>query len=185
MNSEEGFLEQLKQGDKKAFEKLFSEHRKTVLNICYRFFLNTDDAEDLSQDIFVEVFHSVKKFRGESKLSTWIYRIAVSKCLDEIKMRNRKKRITSLGEKLGLEEIAHWLTGTERPDKMLEEKEGYNKLLQGLNKLPDSQRVALTLSKIEGYSNTEVAVIMETSLLAVDSLIYRAKKNIKKFIEDG
>ena len=181
MNEPE-LLSQLKSGNKTAFAELVSVYRRTVINICYRFLLNKEDAEDIAQEVFIEVYHSIKKFRGDSTLSTWIYRIATTKSLDQIKKQNRQKRITSIGALLGIEQIAHWAAAKERPDKTLEEKEGLLLLMKALNNLPESQRVALTLSKVEGYSNTEVAEIMETTLTAVDSLIYRAKQNLKSFL---
>ena len=176
------FLNRHQSGNGDAFAQLVSVYRKNVINICYRFLLNREDAEDISQEVFIEIYHGLKKFRGDAKLSTWIYRIAVTKSLDEIKKRKRKKRITTLGKTLGLEDIVHWLSGGERPDKKLEDEEDFTNLLNALNKLPDNQRIALTLSKMEGYSNPEIADIMQTTLTGVDSLIYRAKLNLKSFL---
>jgi RNA polymerase sigma-70 factor, ECF subfamily len=175
-------LEKLKKGDRSAFNDLVKEHSVHVINICYRFLLDRDDAEDVAQEVFIEVFHSLKNFRGESKLSTWIYRIAACRSMDEIKKRNRKKRFTSIGKAIGLDQIAHWVSSHDRPDKTMEDKEKYSSLLKALNSLPENQRIALTLSKIEGYTNSEVAEIMQTSTTAVESLIYRAKQNLKNFL---
>jgi RNA polymerase sigma-70 factor (ECF subfamily) len=182
MENEKVFLKQLKLGNRIAFNELVAVCQKRVLNICFRFLLNREDAEDISQEVFVEVYHSIKNFREDSKLSTWVYRIAVTKSLDELKRRSRKKRITSIGKTLGIEKIALWMTGNDRPDRSFEEQENFDQLLKALNRLHESQRIALTLSKIEGYSNTEIAEIMQTSLTAVDSLIYRAKQNLKTFL---
>lgn len=176
--NEADLLHQLKRGDEAAFAQLIAVYQKKVLNICFRFFLNREDAEDISQEVFIEAFHSIKYFKEEAKLSTWLYRIAVSKSLDEIKKRKRKKRISSYGKLLGIEQITDWMVGNDRPDTKLEENEAHTQLLSVLEQLPENQRVALTLSKIEGYSSAEVAEIMETSINAVDSLIYRAKKNL-------
>jgi RNA polymerase sigma-70 factor (ECF subfamily) len=180
---EREFLNQLKLADKDAFALLVYTFQKNVINICYRFLLNKEDAEDVAQEVFIEVFHSIRNFKGESKLSTWIYRIAVSKSLDEIKKRNRKKRISSFGEALRLDQILHWMAGGESPDKKLVEDEQYAALLNSLNRLPENQRIALTLSKLEHTSNSEIAEIMKTSLTAVDSLIYRAKQKLKSTIK--
>ena len=177
MNESE-IIEQLKSGDKNAFNILVDTYRNQVLNICYRFLLNKEDAEDASQEVFIEVFYSVRDFRADSKLSTWIYRIAVSKSLDEIKKRNRKKRISSFGKTIGLEKIVNLVTGNERPDKTFEENEGLTELMKSLEKLPENQRIALTLSKVEGYNNTEIAETMQTTVAAVESLIYRAKQHL-------
>jgi len=138
--------------------------------------LNKEDAEDVSQDVFIEIFESINEFRGDSKLSTWIYRIAVSKCLDEIKKRNRKKRISSIGKLLQIDAISSWLSGGSMPDKMMHENEKLREVEIVLNALPENQRIAFTLSKIDGFSNHEIAEIMNITTVAVESLIYRAKK---------
>lgn len=182
MTEGKDFLIQLKSGDRIAFVELVAYYRKTVLNICYRFLLNREDAEDVSQEVFIEVFSSVRNFREDSKLSTWIFRIAVSKSLDELKKRSRKKRISSIGKTLGLENVSNWLAGNDQPDQHIEEQEDLILIQNALDKLHESQRIALTLSKIEGYSNSDVAEIMQTSLTAVDSLIYRARQNLKSFL---
>ena len=185
MTNETDFLIKLKSGNKQAFTDMVAIYQKKVINICYRFLLNKEDAEDVSQEVFIEAYHSIREFRGEAKLGTWIYRIAISKSLDEIKKRNRKKRISSVGKTLGIEFISNLLVGNDRPDKTIEEKEGYSMLLKTLDKLPENQRIALTLSKIEDYPNSEIAAIMEISLTAVDSLIYRAKQNLKAILNQN
>jgi len=182
MINEKEWLSLLKSGNNLAFTELLSLYQKKVLNLCYRFLLDRAEAEDVSQEVFLEVFHSIQNFREDSSLSTWIYRIAISKSLDELKKKSRKKRITSIGKTLGLDKVANWLVGSERPDERMEEQESLSQLMDALNHLHESQRIALTLSKIEGYSNTEIAEIMQTTLTAVDSLIYRAKQNLKIFL---
>ena len=174
--NEAHFLALLKKGDQAAFGTLVHTYSAQVLQTCFRFMLDQADAEDISQEVFIEVYQSIKSFKGQSKLSTWIYRIAVTKCLDELKKRNRKKRISSVGKLLHLEDVANWLGGGSRPDKKTEENETFQLVMAALNTLPDNQRIAFTLSKIEGYTNSEIAEIMNTTTVAVESLIYRGKK---------
>ena len=176
--SEREFIDKLKLGNKEAFNQLLLQYGDRVLNTCHKFLLNKEDAEDVYQEVFIEVFKSIHSFKGEAKLSTWIYRIAVTKSLDEIKKRNRKKRITSLGKILHIDDVMHWIGGGAMPDKSIIEKEKLQEMNRALNTLPDNQRVAFTLSKIEGYTNPEIAEIMNTSVMAVESLIYRAKKKL-------
>ncbi len=171
-------LEKLKVGDMLAFDTLVSAHRNKVINTCYRFLLNREEAEDISQEVFIEVFQSIKSFRGEANISSWIYRIAVTKSLDEIKKRKRKKRITSIGKILHLDGLANWIVGGSMPDKQLIEEETNKEVMNVLDKLPDNQRIAFVLSKIDGYNNTEIAEIMATTLIAVESLVSRAKKKV-------
>ncbi len=176
---EHQLVEKLKRADKEAFNQLLLLYGNRVLNTCYKFLLNKEDAEDVYQETFIEVFKSIHSFKGKSKLSTWIYRIAVTKSLDELKKRNRKKRISAIGKLVHLEEVIHLLGGGTMPDKTINEKEKNNELNKALNTLPDNQRVAFTLSKIEGYSNPEIAEIMNTTTIAVESLVYRAKKKLR------
>jgi len=172
------WLQRLKSGDKTAFNELMLQYKSNVINTCYRFLLDKEDAEDISQDVFVEVYLSIQSFRGESKISTWIYRITVTKCLDEIKKRNRKKRISSLGKLLHLDDVANWIAGGKQPDADLETSDTMITINKVLNQLPDNQRIAFTLSKIDGFTNQEIADIMKTTTIAVESLIYRAKKKV-------
>jgi RNA polymerase sigma-70 factor, ECF subfamily len=176
-------LKRLKTGDQKAFYDLVQLYASRVLNTCYKFLLDREDAEDISQEVFIEVFQSINSFRGDSKLSTWIYRIAVTKSLDEIKRQNRKKRIKTIGNILHIDEVATWLTGGQPADHSIQETEKLKEVLNALNKLPDNQRIAFTLSKIEGYDNIEIAATMKTTLIAVESLISRAKKRISSELE--
>ena len=177
------FIKKLSAGDKSAFDELVKLYANKVINTCYRFLLDKEDAEDISQEVFIEVYQSIKSFRGDSKLSTWIYRIAVTKCLDELKKRNRKKRITSIGKILHLDDLSNMIAGGSMPDNQIHHKEKMKEISIALNSLPDSQRVAFTLSKIEGYSNLEISEIMNTTTIAVESLVYRAKKRVSEELE--
>jgi RNA polymerase sigma-70 factor (ECF subfamily) len=129
------------------------------------------------------VFQSIHSFRADAALSTWIYRIAVTKCMDELKKRNRKKRISSIGKILHLDEVAELLIGSHRTDQNVVQKEQMSHIMKSLNKLPDNQRVAFTLSKIEGYSNKEIAEIMNTNTTQVESLIHRGKQKVTASLE--
>ncbi len=171
----------LKEGEKKAFDFLIQNYAQKVLNTCYRFFLDKEDAEDIAQEVFIEVHQSIRSFNGKSKLSTWIYRIAVTKSLDELKKRKRKKRISSIGKILHIDDVSNWISGNSSADKQMIENEEMKVLMNILDQLPENQRVAFTLSKVEGYSNPEISEIMDTSVVAVESLIFRAKK---KFTSD-
>ena len=171
-------IEKLKLNDKEAFNELVILYKHRVINTCYRFLLDKNDAEDISQEVFIEIFQSIKSFKGNSKLSTWIFRIAVTKSLDEIKKRNRKKRMSSLGHLLRLDEISNLISGEKMPDYDLIASDNLKQINKALNQLPDSQRIAFTLSKMDGFSNLEVAEIMNITIIAVESLIYRAKKKV-------
>lgn len=172
------------ESDKKnELDKLIHLYQKKVLNTCFKFLLNKEDAEDITQEVFLEVYQSMHKFRGDAQIGTWIYRIAISKCLDELKKRNRKKRITSIGKIFGLEYAENKKSALTAPDTKLEQKQQLELLQTALHKLPDSQRIAFTLSKIDGFSNEEIANILQTTVVAAESLIYRGRKRIKEELE--
>ncbi|MEI8102366.1 MAG: RNA polymerase sigma factor [Chlorobium sp.] len=162
------------------FRSLVAEHQEMVLNTCYRFVFNRQDAEDLAQEVFVEVFRSLGQFREESKLSTWIYRIAVTKSLDHLRRLNRKKRFSSLKRVIGLADTADDIAAPSKnnPAEELAGNERLTVLQNALDTLPESQKIAFLLSKQDGYSNQEIADILETSVSAVESLVHRAKKNL-------
>jgi len=164
----------------KLFKSLVAEHQEMVINTCYRFVFNREDAEDLAQDVFVEVFRSFEQFREEAKISTWIYRIAVTKSLDHLRRVKRKKRFGSLKRIIGAgdpsEDIAAPIL--DNPAEACTENERAAILFDALNTLPENQKTAFLLSKHEGYSNQEIADIMKTSVSAVESLVHRAKKNL-------
>lgn len=172
-----------KSGNRLAFNELVMLYKQRVINTCYKFLLNREDAEDVSQDVFIEVFQSLKSFRGDSKISTWIYRIAITKSLDELKKRKRKKRISSIGKMLHIDDFANWISGGQMPDADLEISDNLRLIGHVLNQLPENQRIAFTLSKIDGLNNTEISEIMNTTNIAIESLIYRAKKRINDDLE--
>lgn len=162
------------------FRCLVAEHQEMVINTCYRFVFNREDAEDLAQDVFVEVFRSLGQFREESKLSTWIYRIAVTKSLDHLRRLNRKKRFSSLKRMIGITDPADAIAAPfrENPAEAFAGSERAVLLQNALDSLPESQKTAFLLSKQEGYSNQEIAEILKTSIPAVESMVHRAKKKL-------
>jgi RNA polymerase sigma-70 factor (ECF subfamily) len=168
------------------FSELVAEHQEMVVNTCYRFVFNREDAEDLAQEVFIEVHRSLDRFREESKLSTWIYRIAVTKSLDHLRRLKRKKRFSSLRRIIGVDDDpADSIAAPDRenPADALSDKERVNVLKDALDSLPDNQKTAFLLSKQDGYSNQEIADILQTTVPAVESLVHRAKKNLQSRLE--
>ncbi|MBI3125580.1 MAG: RNA polymerase sigma factor [Ignavibacteriales bacterium] len=175
-------IAQLKKGDGEAFRQLVDHYQKLVLNSCYKFVYNRETAEDLTQDVFIEVYRSINTFRADSKLSTWIYRISISKSLDYLKGQKRKKRFAILKSLFGEDEVEERISAPESvgPDKVLENEDRVKVLAWALNKLPESQRIAFTLSKYDEMSYQEISEILGVSISSVESLIHRAKLNLKK-----
>lgn len=183
---EEKFIQDLKEGKRIAYSNLIDQYEQKVFATCISFVPNKEDAEDLAQEVFVEVFNSVNKFKGQSKLSTWIYRIATNKCLEFIRKKNAKKRFAFLQSILGNEiplDKTKYFTEMNHPGILLENKEKSETLLRAINQLSDDQRVVFTLSKIDGMSNKEIGDIINKSVSSVESLMFRAKKNLRILLE--
>jgi len=181
--SDKNFIENLKQGKQAAFSQLLDDYQQKVFGTCISFVPNKEDAEDIAQEVFLEVFKSIAKFKGDSKLSTWIYRIATNKCLEFIRKKNTKKRFafmqTILGNEIPVDKSSYF-TEFNHPGIVLENKEKSATIFKAINTLPESQRVVFTLAKIDGKSYQEISEITGRSLSSVESIMFRAKKMLKE-----
>jgi len=157
-----------------------------VYNTSLSIVQNTDEANDVAQEVFIEVFEAIKQFQQKSSLKTWIYRITVSKSLDEIKRKRSQKRGSLLTrvfkskEDRSMPDIPHF----HHPGVELEQKETASILFMAIDKLPDNQKAAFTLHKVENLSYREIAEILQLSLSSVESLVFRAKQNLQKLLEN-
>ena len=179
-------IPKLKEGNETAFKELVDTFQEKVLNTCLGFVPNKHDAEDIVQDVFIEIYRSIDKFRGDSKLSTWIYRITTTKCLEHLRAKKRQKRKSFFQSLIGMHENADRIKAYDfnHPGVLLENQERTKVIYEAIEKLPENQRVAFTLHKIEGLSYQEITKIMEKSLSSLESLMFRAKKNLKKSLGD-
>jgi len=174
-------IEQLKQKDESAFKKIVETWQNLVFNTAIGIVQNSEDAEDVAQEVFVQVYESVSTFKGESKFSTWIYRITVTKAMDHIRKKKRKKRFAFIQSLFGLNnEVLHDPPDFHHPGINLDNKERAAVLFKAIEKLPENQKIAFTLHKIEGLSYQEVSVVMNSTISSVESLLHRAKNNLKK-----
>ena len=172
--------------DNVTFRQLMENYKDKVVNTCFGFLHNQEDAEDVAQDVFIEVYLSYKKFRGESSISTWIYRIAVNKSLDVCRKRNTQKRIAFFKNLIHIDAIDTKEISLYESDALtdMETLERTKVLYQALDKIPTNQRIAITLSKFEDLSLKEISKVMDTSESAVESLMSRAKVSLKKQLEN-
>ncbi len=184
---EQEFINQLKQGKQSAFGKLLDAYQQKIFSTCISFVPNKEDAEDIAQEVFLEVFKSVSKFKGDSKLSTWIYRIATNKSLEFIRKKNTKKRFafmqTIMGTEIPLDKTSYF-TEFNHPGILLENKEKSAIIFKAIHTLPESQRVVFTLAKIDGKSYQEIVEITGKSLSSVESVMFRAKKSLQEKLEN-
>ncbi len=179
--SEQELIEKIKEKDASAFREIVSLYQKNIVKTCLALVHDTHDAEDLAQEVFIELLDGVKKFRGDSKLSTWLYRVAVNKSLNHIS-KNKKSFFIQRIESL-------WNTSSEKTtpkaaivedETILEQKEHRNVLGNALNSLPKNQRIAFTLHKYDDLTYKEISGVMDISLSSVESLIFRARQNLQK-----
>lgn len=164
-----------------TFQEIYETYKNKVFNTCIGYLQNHEDAEEVTQDVFIEIHRSSGSFEGKSTLSTWIYRIAVNKSLDFIKSKNRKKRfafMSSLFNQAG--DLQHDSPNFYHPGVQLEQKENSAILFKAINALPENQKTAFILSKVEGLSYAEISDVMQTSVSSVESLLFRAKQNLQK-----
>jgi len=164
-----------------SFPEIYEQYKNKVFNTVLSYLQNTEDAEEITQDVFVEIHRSKGSFEAKSALSTWIYRIAINKSLDLIKSKNRKKRFTflsSLFDDAG--NIQHDPANFYHPGVQLENKEKSMILFKAINAIPEKQKTAFILSKIEDLSYNEIAAVMQTSVSSVESLLFRAKQSLQK-----
>lgn len=180
---EQEVISRLRQGDEKVFRQVVEQYRQPVVNTCLGLLHNLEDAEDVAQDVFIEMFRSIHHFKGKAKLSTWLYRIAVNRSLNFIRDNKKRSWFKSFDEVVQskLNVLNHPEPGNENnPEISLENRQRALLLHEAIDSLPENQRVAFVLSKYEEMSQKQVAEVMDTSVSAVESLIHRAKKNLQK-----
>lgn len=182
MNDRE-LIDQILSGSQNAFRHMVDKYQVLVFNTCVGFVGNRQSAEDLSQDVFIETYRSIEKFRGEAKLSTWLYRISVNKSLNYIRDHKKHNMVRSLerffyGEKEEKLEVEDYIYGMA--DAPIEQQQHAQELHNAILKLPENQQIAFNLNKFDDLSYKQIAEVMDVSLSTVESLIHRAKKNLQK-----
>lgn len=175
----------VKKKDREAFKVIVETWQDMVFNTAIGFLQNAEDAEDTAQEVFMQVFESVSSFKEESKISTWIYRITVSKCLDHLRKKKRKKRFAFIQSLYGKNDsLMIDPPDFFHPGVKAENKENAALLFKAIEKLPVNQKMAFVLNKIENLSYREIGEIMNSSESAVDSLLQRAKKNLQSTLKE-
>ena len=177
-------IQQLRAGDEGAFKSLVANYQDLVYNTALGVVQNSEDAEDVAQEVFIQVFRSIDQFKGDARLSTWIYRITTTKALDHIRSRKRKKRFAFITSLFGPnDELVHEPVDFQHPGVALDRKEQAALLFRMIDQLPENQKVAFTLHKTEELSYQEIADVMQLSVSAVESLLFRARQNLRKLLE--
>ncbi len=166
-------LDRAKKGDESAFREIAAEHGDMIFRVAYSLSGNSDTAKDISQDVLIRLFKHIKGFAGRSSLRTWIYRITVNTSIEHTKKRSFLPLINTM---------------FQRPDprsdplRELQRGERQERLLKAISSLPERQKEALTLSKLEGLRYEEVARILKAKIGTVSALINQATGNLRKIL---
>ena len=183
--TDEDLMCRVKAGEKHAFETLVYRHQRPVLNFIFRFLGDRVEAEDLTQEVFLRVWKSAEAYKPDAKFTTWLYRIAINLCINRqkaLRMRRWFSVFEPHAQKQSSEEAFFPDEGSETAtaENHLINSEQSRRLLDALNALPTSQRLAIVLKMYDGLSYHEISQLMNRSVSAVDSLLIRAKKNLRK-----
>jgi RNA polymerase sigma-70 factor (ECF subfamily) len=171
------------QGDKEKYRMLVEQYQQMVFRTCMGFVHDKNDADDLTQDVFIQAYQSLPQFRGDSAFSTWLYKIAVNASLYKIRKSPLKlilQRFDNIAGDKNRKEISISVSDEENPEKILIRHEHIEWVRRALDSLPENQRTAIVLSKYDDLSQKEIAEIMNTTEGAVEALLQRAKKNLRE-----
>jgi len=168
-------------GDETACAELVAAHQRMVYGLGFTLLGNHDDALDLSQEVFLRVFRTLGRFRGQSALRTWIYRIVVNQARNRQRWWRRRHR----AEQVSLDEYLQKFGDLESrhevlPDRLLASKEAAAKIWQALDRLPFDQRTALILREVEGLRYEEIAYSLDVALGTVKSRLTRARQALRE-----
>ena len=169
----------LKKGDRDAFDILMRKYYPRILNFVYRFLGNQQLSEDLTQDVFMKVYKSARRYRPRSQFQTWLYTIAKNTCLNEL--RRNRRQMASIDEPVTADER---VIKREIPDSRADpagkflQKEKKALIQAAINDLPENQRIAVLLRRYEGFSYAEIAATLNATEKAVKSLLSRARVNL-------
>lgn len=177
-------IQRLSNHDETAFREIVEKYETLVYNACYHILQKSVDAEDIAQEVFIEVFESIHQFRHESKLSTWLYRISINKSLNHLRKNKWKAFMSSIDGSQGKSNSRLQLemedASANNSPETIEYKERNAILQKAMDSLPENQRIAFTLCKFEELSYQEISGIMNLSISSIESLIHRAKINLQK-----
>ena len=177
-NSDQHLIKRLKEGDKHAFRSLIEQYKHMVYTLALRIVKNEEDAEEVSQDTFLKVYQSIKSFKGDAKLSTWLYRIAYHRSLDYIKKNKRKPHTT----RLEWEEVSNIQMAEMTWDHM-ETLEKRQIIKTALGHLPGEDGVILSLFYFESLSLKEISGVLNITVNSVKVKLHRSRKRLASILE--
>ena len=178
-------VERCRANDDAAFSEVVARYKAKIYNYVYRMTGSSEDAEDLTQEVFIRMYTSIDSFRGQSSLNTWLFRIAGNLCIDRFRRAKNRAPAYSLDEPVGdaaqTQEIADH---TYEPHRLLESGEMAEQIQQALSRLPEKLRAALLLHDIEGMPYEEIAQIVGCPLGTVKSRLFNARMQLRQQLSE-
>ncbi len=172
--SDEQLIKEITSGNHAAFKSLMQKYQLQVFRTVMGFVHTKEDAEEVTQDIFVRVYRSLSSFQHDAEFSTWLYRITINMSLNFLRS-NRKNRLLQ-----SLEAIFSLRSEEKTPLEELEYAERDRRIRRAIDSLPEKQRMAFILSRYEELPQKKIAAVMNRSEGSVEQLLQRAKENLKK-----
>lgn len=187
--SDKILIERFKENDMRAFDKLVLKYQNLIFNLCFRFVGDYDDANDCAQETFVKVYKGLKKYEFQSSFSTWIYRIAINTCKNQLSSKNFKisQKAIRLDNPRNPENSIYTTDIRDKafnPVKLLEKKEKNLAIQNAISTLPVKQKMLIILRDIEGKSYKEISEITEIKLGTVKSKLTRARRRLRELLRD-
>jgi RNA polymerase sigma-70 factor (ECF subfamily) len=179
-------VQRVQNGEVSAFNQLVQKYRQSLFSIIYNMTSNREDATDITQEVFIKAFQSIKRFRGQASFYTWLYRIAVNSSITFIKKAKKQRFINyeTIDETLVSSEILEFFTAKTKTEKGALLTELQEKLNEALQKLSPKHRLVVILHEVEGMNHKAIADIMKTSEGTVRSRLHYAKKMLQSFLHD-
>jgi RNA polymerase sigma factor (sigma-70 family) len=175
---------QLQQGSEVAFRTLVDRYQDRVYSTAFSLLRSAEEAEDVAQEVFVEVYQTIGRFRGEATLSTWLYRLTASRALQQSRRLKAKKRFAYFTSLLGFDnQVLHEPPDHAHPLALLEGEQQLRLLLNHIDRLPGQQQVAFTLRHEQELSYEEIAAVLDTTVSAVESLLFRARQTLRRHLQ--
>jgi RNA polymerase sigma-70 factor (ECF subfamily) len=172
-------MERVREGDEEAFRQIVEKYREPVFRLSFRYVANQQDAEEVTQDVFIRLYRSAPTYTPDAKLFTYLYRITVNLSLNKIRDRKWKRYIS--WEALKNQPGKHPIEDKRgNPEDQMENQERQRLIREAIDALPASQRTAVILKRYNDLSYEEIAQILDCSVSAVEARLHRAKLNLQK-----
>jgi len=183
--SDKQLVEQVKTGNKKAFDLLVLKYQHKIISIIGRYVSDSAEAHDVAQEAFIKAYRAIGNFRGDSAFYTWIYRIAINTAKNHLVSRKRRPPARDLDladvESYGPEAV---LSDMQSPESTLATQQLEQAVFQAMSDLPDELRTAVTLRELDGLSYEQIAEVMDCPVGTVRSRIFRARDGIDKRVSE-